>query len=39
MDNNGDNPAGTKEFTYAGIGAAFPSKAIGVYLYVGETIR
>jgi hypothetical protein len=43
VDNNGDNPAGTKKFTYRGHRGCIPIEASGavetVYLYVGETIR
>lgn len=43
VDNNGDNPAGTKEFTYRGHRGCIPIESSGavetVYLYVGETIR
>jgi hypothetical protein len=43
VDNNGDNPAGTKEFTYRGHRGCIPIESSGavetVYLYVGDTIR
>lgn len=43
VDNNGDNPAGTREFTYRGHRGCIPIESSGavetVYLYVGETIR
>jgi hypothetical protein len=43
VDNNGDNPAGTKKFTYRGHRGCVPIESSGlvetVYLYVGDTIR